>query len=101
MKTITRRIARLEDQLGTVDRKPWLLLVVSKVGWGLALDQDTCLQMLRECRSLPTGPVGLVNLCGIQDGLNAAGMESFLRRRGAEVCFPQCSTSSARRYRGS
>ena len=32
------------------------LLVVGKARWGLALDQDTCIQILGECGFLPTGP---------------------------------------------
>jgi hypothetical protein len=86
MKTIDRRIRKLEDRFGTAAGKPQLMLVVSRAGWGLALDQDRCIQILRECEFLPTGPVGLVNLGQIPDGLNAEELERFLRKDGAEIC---------------
>ena len=63
-----------------------LLLVVSRAGWGLALDQDTCIRILRECGFLPTGPVGVVNLGQIPDGLNAEELERYLRKEGEEIC---------------
>ena len=59
--------------------------VMRKAGWGLALDQDRCIQILGECGFLPTGPVGLVNLGQIRDGLNAEELERFLREDGAET----------------
>jgi hypothetical protein len=85
MKIIESRLRRLEDQLGTGDGKPRLLLVVCKAGWGLALDVDTCVQILDECGSLPTGPVGLVSLIGIPEGLNAGQTERFLQEHGAAL----------------
>jgi hypothetical protein len=51
--------------------KPTLLLVVTSADRVLALDQDRCIQILRECGYLPTGPIGLVNLGQIPVGLNA------------------------------
>jgi hypothetical protein len=55
MTTITRRLSKLEDQFGTGNRKPRLLLVLCKAGWGLALDMDACVQILDDCGSLPHG----------------------------------------------
>src|SRR5580700_1786400 len=75
MTTITRRLSKLEDQFGTGSRKPRLLLVACKAGWGLALDVDTCIQILDGCGFLPTGPVGLVNFMDIPEGLNAVQTE--------------------------
>ena len=86
MKTIDGRIRKLEDRFWPGNGKPPLLLVVCKAGWGLALDQDRCIQILGECGFLPTGPVGLVNLCQIPDGLNAEELERYLREDGAETC---------------
>jgi len=65
--------------------KPQLLLVVCKAGWRLALDQDRCIQILRECGFLPTGPVGLVNLGQIPEGLSAEELARLLRENGAET----------------
>jgi hypothetical protein len=86
MNALTRRIRRLEDQFGCGDGRPQLLLVVTAAGKALALDQDRCIQILRECGSLPTGPVGVVNLGEIPNGLNADELERFLRKDGAEIC---------------
>jgi len=85
MKIIESRLRKLEDQLGTGDGKPRILLVACKVGWELALDVDTCVQILDECGSLPPGPVGLVSLLGIPEGLNAGQTERFLREHGAAL----------------
>ena len=82
MQTVIRRLAKLEDQFGAGNRKPRLLLVLCKAGWGLALDVDACLQILDECRSLPTGPVGLVNFMNIPKGMNAEQTERFLQEHG-------------------
>jgi len=82
MKIIESRLRNLEDQLGAGDGKPLILLVACKAGWGLALDMETCVQILDECGSLPTGPVGLVSLLGIPEGLNAGQTERFLRENG-------------------
>ena len=85
MRTVTRRIGKLEDRFRPGNGEPQLLLVVTAAASELALDQDTCIQILRECRYLPTGPVGLVNLCEIPDHLNAEQLERFLRENGAET----------------
>jgi hypothetical protein len=65
MTRITRRLCKLEDQFGTGNRKPRLLLVLCKAGWGLALDADACIQILGERGFLPIGPIGLVNFLDI------------------------------------
>jgi len=78
-------LRKLEDQLWTGNGKPRILLVACIAGWGLALDMDTCVQMLDECGSLPTGPVGLVSLIGIPEGLNSGQTENFLRENGAAL----------------
>jgi hypothetical protein len=56
MKTIDLRIGKLDHQFGTAAGKPQYLLAVCRAGWGLAVDQDTCIQILGECGFLPTGP---------------------------------------------
>ena len=86
MKAISKRICKLESRLGLGPGTEQLLLVVTAAGRVLALDQDRCVQILRECGFLPTGPVGLVNLGEIPDGLNAEELERFLRKDGAEIC---------------
>ena len=85
MKAISKRICKLESQFGLGPETEQLLMVVTQAGRGLALDQDTCLRILGECGFLPTGPVGVVNLGDIPDGLNAEELERFLRKNGAET----------------
>jgi hypothetical protein len=86
MKTVMRRIRQLEDQFGPADGKLCTVLVVCNLGQELALDQDRCVEILAECGFLPTGPIGLVNICHIPNGLTAEGTEMFLRENGAEIC---------------
>lgn len=69
VKTIDRRIRKLEDRFWPGNGKPPLLMVVSEAGRGLALDEDRCVQILRECGFLPAGPVGVVHLGNIPKGL--------------------------------
>ena len=86
MKTVTRRIAKLEDQLGSAQREPPVLLVMSAVARELALDEHRCIEILRECGHLPTSPgFGIVNFCEIPEGLNAEALESFLREHGGQT----------------
>lgn len=87
MTTLMRRISRLEDQFGSANRpRRCTLIVVCNAGWGLALDEDRCIQILGECGFLPTGPAGVVNLGNIPHGLSAEETERFLREHGAEIC---------------
>jgi hypothetical protein len=85
MRTVTRRIGKLEDRFWLGNRKPPLLLVLTAAGRELALDQDRCVQILGECGFLPTGPVGIVNLSAIPNGLNAEELERFLREHGTKT----------------
>ena len=83
MKTIDNRVRKLENRF--FDDKPQLLWMACQAGWGLALDQDRCIEILGECGFLPTGRFGVVNLCQIPDGLSAEGLETYLRENGAET----------------
>ena len=82
MRAVDRRIARLEHQLEGAAGKG-ILVVVSSVG--LHLDEDTCVAILSECGFLNRG-VCIVDLDRVPDGLNAQETETFLRKRGAEIC---------------
>jgi hypothetical protein len=86
VKIIDRRLRKLENQFGFVDEKKRILLVVCNAGWGLALDQDRCIEILGECGFLPTGPIGVVNLLDIPQGLNAEETERFLRENAQIRC---------------
>jgi hypothetical protein len=83
VRTIARRLQKLEQDFGLGPESEQLLMVVTAADRGLALDQDRCVQILRECEFLPKGPVGVVNLGDIPKGLNAEELETFLRKDGA------------------
>ena len=86
MRTIGKRLDRVEAKLGVGNGKPGIRLVVTAAG-GLALPEDRCIKILEEGGFLSTSPgLSLVNLCRIPDGLNAEEAERFLRENGAELC---------------
>jgi hypothetical protein len=87
MRTLTRRIDSLESLLGIAAGKPCSVWVVRLFDHELALNDDRCLEILRECGFLPNGrSFAVVHLCDIPDGLNAVELETFLRQNGAEFC---------------
>jgi hypothetical protein len=61
------------------------VLVFSRAGWGFALDQEMCIEILSQSGFLPTGPVGLVNLLDLPENLSAEELLTFLRERGGET----------------
>ncbi len=85
MRAIDSRIRRLQHRLCPDKGEPQRLWVLIKPGYGLALDLDTCTEILDESGFLPTGRFGVVNLCGIPDGLNAQELEKYLRRNRSET----------------
>jgi hypothetical protein len=89
MSQLTRRICRLEDQFGIEDgSSKGIQIVASRVG--LALDAETCVEILRECGFLPIGPgFGLVNLCNIPDGLKCGGNREISERKGYGALWSQ------------
>jgi len=85
MRTLDRRIRKLEDRFGTSDRKlPRILVFLYYAGW-LALDEDRCIQILDECGFLPKGIIDIVDFGKIPEGLDAKDLERFLRKSGAEL----------------
>ena len=86
MKAINRRIRRLQDRLCPDTGQQQRLWVLVRPSYGLALDQDRCVDILNECGFLPTTRFGCLNFCGIPDGLNAKELEQYLRRNGAQIC---------------
>jgi hypothetical protein len=85
MKTVLSRIAKLENQFGTAAGRTQIVLVFSPAGWGFALDQETCIEILSQSGYLPSGPVGLVNLLDLPEDLSAEELLTFLRERGGET----------------
>ena len=91
MKTVIRRIARLEDQFGTADGRPQILLTISRAGCGPALDGDRWVEILRETGSLPTGRIGVLSFLNVPSDLNAEETEKYLREHADEICDPRRS----------
>jgi hypothetical protein len=71
VRACAKRLRRLEGQFGPEDGKPRSLLVVCNAGWGLALDRDTCIQILGECGFLPSHGFSVVSLCDVPEGLSS------------------------------
>ena len=86
MKAIGNRIRKLETRLFPDNGQPQRLWFTILARCKLALDPDRCTQILQECGFLPTDRFGVLNFCGIPDGLNAKELEQFLRRNGAKIC---------------
>jgi hypothetical protein len=81
-----------------VESESPLLLVVSRVDCRLTLDEDRCIEILRECGFLPTGPaLGVVNLGRMPKGLNAKETERYLQENGADICREQADASRGQR----
>jgi hypothetical protein len=74
MKTIYRRIRKLEDRISP-ERPPHLVL-----------------QILGECGFLPTNTAGVVGLLDVPDDLSAKELEKYLREHGAETRSLQAKT---------
>src|SRR5258708_3024421 len=84
MKAISKRLCKIENRLGVApgnEPNLWMVIVAARK---LALDEDACIDILRQCGFLPTSRFGVVNLSRIPEGLNAKETERFLRERGAE-----------------
>jgi hypothetical protein len=85
MKSVERRLDRLEDRLAPRGRKQFLI-VLADASQKLALDSGRCVQILREAGHLDTRSFScVVDLGNIPDGLNAAELESYLREYGART----------------
>jgi hypothetical protein len=84
MNAINRRIRRLQLRL-CPDKGEQRLWVLTGPGYGVALDQDRCIQILAECGFLPKTRFGVLSFCGIPDGLNAKELENYLRINGTQT----------------
>jgi hypothetical protein len=82
MKAVARRIRRLENQLGPAGGRVFIAVTAFVT---LALDADTCVEILRESGFLPTRGFSVVGLYKIPAGLNAAQIKLYLREHGAEL----------------
>jgi len=85
MKAIDSRIRRLQGRLCPESGQPQHFWIAVLAGAEFALDQDRCIEILRECGFLPSTRFGVLNFCGIPNGLNAKELEQYLRRNGPET----------------
>jgi hypothetical protein len=97
MKGIDRRISKLEDRLGV---KKELFLVVLSDSVKRGLDNDTCVEILRDGGFLPDGGVATVDLTQIPGGLNAEETKRFVRENGAKICGSRVGGASMEGYPG-
>jgi hypothetical protein len=86
MKAVAKRIQRLENRLGPPGARVFIAVVT---GIGLALDADTCVEILRECGFVATSGFVVLDLLKLPRGLNALETETYLREHGAELCSPR------------
>jgi len=86
MKAIDSRIRRLQRQLCPDEGQPQRIWVTVLAGQEFALDQDRCIEILRECGFLPSSRFVVLHFFGIPHGLNAKELEQYLRRHGAQIC---------------
>jgi hypothetical protein len=84
VKTIYRRLQRLEEPLRLAQQE-CRVYVLGFPNQELALDTDSCLQILRECGYVPKSRFAVAHFTDIPDGLNAKETELFLRQHGAEL----------------
>jgi len=85
MKAIDSRIRRLEGLLFADNGQPQRIWVTIHPGCELALNLDRCVDILREGGFLPSSRFGVLDFCGIPQGLNAKELETFLRKNGEET----------------
>ncbi len=80
---VARRIRQLEDRFGVSGGTSFLVVIRSVI---LALDKDTCIEILRECGFVATRGIVIVDLHKIPNGLNKDEIERYLRDHGADLC---------------
>jgi hypothetical protein len=86
MRTLQRRIGKLE-QLTVASKQEGLLFTVERSDIKLALDSNTCVEILRECGHVPSRRgSSVLNFLRVPDGLNALELERYLREHGDEIC---------------
>jgi hypothetical protein len=100
MRNLTSRIERLERHTVAAQEEGILMIIAGMPPARMTADEiidfkslhrglskERCIEILRECGHLRTGPwFSLVNLYRVPRGLSAQETERFLRERGSEVC---------------
>jgi hypothetical protein len=86
MKTINRRIGKLQNQFGITKNYQRMVLLVTDEGGRRGLEDENCIRILDEGGFLAQGGFVLVDLMIIPIGLNAEDTERFARDNGARIC---------------
>jgi hypothetical protein len=84
MKQVQHRLRQLENRLAPPPEK-CIRYKVMRADRELALDPNTCVDILEECGFLLDVPMSVVHLARIPDGLNAIELKKFLREHGDEL----------------
>ena len=84
MRTVKRRISRLEDRFAPAARQQ-IVVSLYDSGHKLALDPDTCTRILREAGQInPASATCFLDFTHIPGGLDAAELEKYLREHGTD-----------------
>jgi hypothetical protein len=67
MRSIDRRLSKLEDRLGITPSAPTYLLILLDAGKGFGPAEEAYIKSLDEAGSLPTGGFGVVDVTHIPD----------------------------------
>jgi hypothetical protein len=86
MRTIDRRLGKLENRFGMAQTKTSYLRIVNDAGSDLGAAQDTYLQILDEAGFFHAGGFNLVDLSQVPHGLSEEETERFVRENGAKIC---------------
>jgi hypothetical protein len=84
MRTIDRRLGKLERRFGIARNGPIYLLILTDRD--LESVEDAYIKILDEAGFLPSSGVGAVDFTVIPRGLNAEQEARFVRENGAEIC---------------
>jgi hypothetical protein len=86
MKTIDRRLSKLEHRFGIANTKTTYVVVLMDAGSELGTAQEAYIKMLQETEVLHPGTFGVVDLRQIPDGRNAEETERFVRESADKIC---------------
>ena len=85
MKTIDRRLSKLENRLGITHCAPRYLVLLMKAGQELGPADDAYIKHLDESGLLPTSGFCAIDLSHIPAGMNAAETERSVRKNGESL----------------
>ena len=84
MIAVGHRLRRLENHFAVAGEQQ-ILITVTEAGHARALDDDACVEILRESGFLRGGRIHVIMLSDIPDGLDAVELAKFLREYGGQL----------------